>query len=179
MKKYILTLIGMALLSFVVNAETTSVNRFDENTPRLLEKDSIAVMTKGLTYDYAKNICMRLGDPTAQDVTTTVVEWRARNDLFFRAAASALNEFGDKYKPLGGDKGKQKYLRSVLYSTVRIAKTRILRQLKGAGLDNNILPPKGGCLGLIKILNSNKSDIKNKPKITQALIQYMKRKGIK
>ena len=168
----------MTLVNIVAHAQTPAFNRFDENMPILLEKNATSVMIRGLTYDLGKKICMKLGDPIAKDVTTIVTEWRAKNDIFFKGSVAALNEFGDKYKTIGGEKEKQRYLHSVLLQTGKIAKQRALRQLNGAGLDNDILPPVNACLGMMSVLNSGKADIKNKPKLTQALLPYMERKGI-
>ena len=154
-----------------------SFNRFTDDLPQLLETDAATVMVRGLTHDFAGKLCARLGGPVSQEVQTEVAEWRKRNDPFIKAAASALNEFGDRYLPVGGEPAKQGYFQMILQTTAKEANKRVMRQLNGANLDNNIVPPERACLGLANLLRDRVGDFEHTPEVTRALVTYIQRKG--
>lgn len=178
MKLKSLTLILVLSSSSLVYGQSTSFNRFTEELPQLLETDAATVMARGMTYDFGAKICGRLGNQSAEIIRSRGVEWRKRNDIFFQGASSALNEISERYISVGGEQAKQGYLQSVLVSIAKEANKQLMRQLNGATLDNNIVPPEIACNGLSRLLHDGVSDFKNTPEITRALVAYMQRKRI-
>lgn len=172
-----LAIIVIVTVSAAAHGEPGSFNRFTDDLPQLLETDAATVMVRGLTHEFAGKLCARLGGPVSQEVQTEVVEWRKRNDPFIKAAASVLNEFGDRYLPVGGEPAKQGYSQMILQATAKEANKRVMRQLNGASLDNGIVPPERACLGLANLLRDRVGDFERTPEITRALVPYMQRKG--
>lgn len=165
------------LFASVAHAQGDSFHRFTDELPQLLETDAVTVMARGLTHDFAGKLCARLGNSTGEEAQREVAEWRRRNDPFFRAAASVLNEFGDRYLP-AGESAKQGYFQMILRTTAKKANQRAMRQLNGANLDNNVVPPERACSGLAHLLHDGVADFERTPEITRALVPYMQRKGI-
>jgi hypothetical protein len=166
------------LVASQAHGQAESFNRFTDELPQLLETDATTVMTRGLMHDFAGKLCVRLGGVTGQEAQQEVAEWRKRNDPFFKAAASVLNEFGNRYLPVGGEPAKQGYFQMILRTTAKEANQRVMQQLNGANLDNNIVPPEKACSGLAHMLHDRVADFEPSPSITRALIPYMKKKGI-
>ncbi len=166
------------LFASAAHAQGDSFKRFTDELPQLLETDAATVMVRGLTHDFAGKLCVRLGNSTGEGAQKEVAEWRRRNDPFFRAAASVLNEFGDRYLPIGGESAKQGYFQMILRTTAKEANQRVMRQLDGANLDNNIVPPERACSGLAHLLHDGVADFGRTPEITRALVPYMQRNGI-
>ncbi|WP_371437451.1 hypothetical protein [Polaromonas sp.] len=155
--------------------QTSTFNRFTEDMPERLETDAANVMIRGLVHDFSNKLCSRLGGPVAQDIHIEVGEWQKRNDLFIHGAAEVLNDFANKYIPIGGEIAKQDYLQMVLRTTTKTASERVMRQLNGATLDNNIIPQQAACLGLARMLHDGLADFERSPQTTQALLVYMQR----
>lgn len=166
------------LLTFSANAQDGSFSRFTDELPQLLETDAATVMVRGLTHDSAGKLCGRLGGTTGEEAQREVAEWRRKNEPFFRAAASVLNEFGDRYLPVGGESAKQGYLQMIMLTTAKEANKRVMRQLNGANLDNNIVPSERACSGLAHLLRDGVADFERTPEITRALVPYMQRMDI-
>lgn len=173
-----LTLLLALASSTMAYGQSTSFNRYTDDLPQLLETDAATVMARGMTHEFAAKICGRLGGQVAATVEAEATEWRKRNDVFFRGAAAALNEIGDRYIPVGGEQAKQGYFQSVLVTTAKSTNQRLMRQLNGATLDNSVLPPEAACTGLSRMLHDGVGDFKNTPEVTRALVPYMQRKGI-
>lgn len=177
MRLYFVTFTYLFFLPILAFSEPSSFNRYTVELPKLLETDAATVMTKGMTYDFAKKLCARLGGPIAQEFETEATEWRKRNDPFISGATKALNEFGDRYLPVGGEQAKQEYFQKLLHFTAKIANDRVMRQLNGANLDNNISPLEAECSSLARTLHDGVADFDKTPEITQALVPYMQRKS--
>jgi len=159
------------------DGKPASFNRFTDKLPQLLETDASSVMARGLTQDSTGKLCARLGNATGREVQREVAEWRQRNDKFIKAAANALNEFGNQFLPVGGESAKQGYFQMILQATGQAANQRIVEQLNGANLDNNIVPQEFACAGIARLLHDRKRDFENTPKFTRALVVYMDRSG--
>jgi hypothetical protein len=172
------TLLFLLVSSTMAHAQSASFNRYTDDLPQLLETDAATVMARGMTHDFAAKICGRLGGQVAATVETEATAWRKRNDVFFRGASAVLNEIGDRYLPVGGEQAKQGYFQSILVTTAKATNQRLMRQLNGATLDNNVLPPEAACMGLSRMLHDGVGDFKNTPEVTRALVSYMQRKGI-
>ncbi len=177
MRLHLVAFIFLVISPLVAFGQPESFNRFTEELPQLLETDAATVMVRGLTHDFAKQLCARLGSPAAQMVEIEVNEWRKRNDPFISGAAKALNEFGDRYLPVGGEDAKQGYLQMILRTTTKTANDRLVRQLNGATLDNNIVPPFPACVGFSRMLHDGVGDFERTPEFTRALVVYMQRKS--
>lgn len=94
LRRIILLPIFVTTIAF---AQEPSFSRFTEELPQLLEADINAVWIRGLTNDFAVKICGRLKNDTSQFVKTQVAEWGVRNKPYLKGAASAMNEFGNRY----------------------------------------------------------------------------------
>jgi hypothetical protein len=162
----------------VVQAQVQPFNRFTDELTKLLETDAATVMTRGVTYDLAGRLCAKMGNQTGEDAQKQVTEWRRRNDVFFRGAASVLNEFADRHIPAGGEDAKQAYLQMILRTAAGSANQRVMREFDGASLDNGVIPPDGACAGLTRYLRDGVPDFERTPAVTRALLPYMQRKGI-
>lgn len=173
-----LALLFVLASSTVAHGQSASFNRYTDDLPQLLETDAATVMTRGMTHEFAAEICKRLGEPVAATTETEATEWRKRNDVYFRGASAVFNEIGDRYLPVGGEQAKQGYLQSVLLTTAKAANQQLMKQLNGATLDNSVLPPEAACKGLSRVLHDGLGDFKNTPAVTRALVVYMLRKGI-
>jgi hypothetical protein len=158
--------------------ETEGFNRFTAELTRLLETDASTVMVQGLTFDSAGKICSRLANPTGEEAQREVAEWRKRNDAYFKGAASALNQFGERYRAVGGEPAKQGYFHMILEVTGKEANKRVMRHLGGATLDNSVVPPERACSGLAQMLHDGVVDFAKTPADTRALDAYMAQKGI-
>ncbi|WP_019447848.1 hypothetical protein [Cupriavidus sp. BIS7] len=161
------------------HAETSSFNRFTDDLSQPLETDATTVMVRGMTHDFAGKLCGRLNNATGEDAQQEVAKWRTRNDAFIRGAASVLNALGDRYLPIGGETAKQGYFQMILQTTTKAANQRVMKQLSGASLDNNVVPPERACYGLARLLHDGIADFKRSPEITHALVPYMQQKGIR
>lgn len=167
----------LIFLPIFANGEPAAFNRYTEELTKLLETDAATVMVVGLTYDFSKKVCARLGYPIAQEVEVEVVEWRKRNDAFITGAAKVFNDFGERYFSNGGEQAKQEYFQMVLRNTTGITNNRLMRQFNGANLDNKVVPLDTECLGLAKILHGHDTDFDRTPEITRALTPYIERKN--
>jgi hypothetical protein len=174
-------LIALFLLtsSALAYGQSTSFNRYTDDLPQLLETDATTVMVRGMTHEFGAKICGRLGGQIATAVAAEATEWRKRNDVYFRGASSVLNEISDRYLAVGGQQAKQGYLQSVLVSTATVTNQRVMKQLNGATLDNNVIPLESACRGLTRLLRDGVGDFNSTPEITRALVPYMQRKGIR
>ena len=142
-------------------AQSPPFSRFTDELTQLLETDAATVMVRGMTHDFAAKLCARLGGQVAQDVESEVVKWRTRNDGIVKGAARALDEFGNRHVPEGGESAKQGYLQMVLQTTARSANQRVTRQLNGANLDNSVVPSEQACSGLARLLREGAGDFQN------------------
>jgi hypothetical protein len=170
-----LAIIAMIITSASVHGEPKSFNRFTDDLPQILETDALTVLVRAITHDFAGKICSRLGPPVSEKVQTEVAEWRTRNDPFITAAASVINAFGNRYFADGGEPARQEYLHMTKNTTGREANKRLMLQLNGASLNNNVIPPERACLGLANILRDRVGDYERNPEVTRALVPYMER----
>lgn len=176
---YILrTFLLYCLFIAAVHAQTASFDPFTDDLPQLLETDAATVMVRGMVHDFAGKLCGRLDNATGEEAQQEVAKWRKRNDAYFRGAASVLNEFSDQYHLIGGESAKQGYLQIILRATAKEANQRVMKQLNGANLDNNIVPPERACYGLAHLLHDGIADFERLPETTRALVPYMHRKGV-
>jgi len=172
---------AVTILSFassLAHGQTAPFSRFTDELPQALESDATTVMTIGVTHDFAAKLCARLGNATGKETENEVAAWRKRNDPFFRAATSVLNELGNRYLPNGGEDAKQGYLQMIVRTAAKEANQRVMRQLNGASLDNRVVPPERACAGLAHLLRDGVADFERTPDVTRSLVPYMQRKGI-
>jgi hypothetical protein len=177
MKRIHFAFICLAMQPLLASGQSPEFNRFTEELPQLLETDAATVMVRGLTHDFANKLCARLGGSIALDVDAEVITWKKRNDPFISGAAKALNEIGDRYLPVGGEPAKQGYFQMILRTTTKAASERVLRQMNGANLDNNLVPPQAACAGLARMLREGAGDFSRTPEVTRALVQYMQQRS--
>jgi hypothetical protein len=170
-------LIFIVAASMNVHSQQAPFNRFTEDLPQLLETDASTVMVRGMTHNFAVKLCARLGTNTSKDVQNEVAAWSQRNDRFNKAASNALNDIAKRHLPVGGEPVRQAYLQMVLQTTAKAANQRLMQQLNGANLDNNVIPPEIACSGFARMLHDNLADFENTPNVTRALTVYMQKQG--
>lgn len=171
-------LIFIVAASMNVHSQQAPFNRFTEDLPQLLETDASTVMVRGMTHNFAARLCARLGTNTSKDVQNEVAAWSLRNDRFSKAASSALNDIANRHLPVGGEPARQGYLQMILQTTAKAANQRLMQQLNGANLDNNIIPPEIACTGFARMMHDNLADFENTPNVTRALSVYMQKQGV-
>ncbi|HJW31158.1 MAG TPA: hypothetical protein VJ508_18150 [Saprospiraceae bacterium] len=179
MKLSRLALLFVFTSSTMAHGQSASFNRYTDDLPQLLETDAATVIARGMTHDFAAQICKRLGGQVAATTEAEATEWTKRNGVYLRSASAVFNEIGDRYLPVGGEQAKQGYLQSVLVTTAKATNQHLVKQLNGATLDNSVVPPEAACMGLSRMLHDGVGDFKNTPEVTRALVSYMRRKGIK
>jgi hypothetical protein len=170
-------LIFIVAASMNVHSQQAAFNRFTEDLPQLLETDASTVMVRGMTHNFAIKLCARLGTNTSKDVQNEVAAWVQRNDKFSKAASNALNEIANRHLPVGGEPARQGYLQMLLQTTGKTANQRLMQQLNGANLDNNVIPPDIACAGFARMLQDKLADFENTPNVTRALTVYMQKQG--
>jgi len=177
MKKIIL--IFITLFVSTTHAETAKFSRYTKELPKRLEVDAAAVMIRSLTYNFAKEICMRHEGDLSEEVNSVATNWVSRNDKYIRAATLVFNDYGNRYLQNSGIRKKESYLLHITKKNNSYANKKVMRQLSGASLRNSIIPPQNACEGLIRVLSSERRDFVNTPKTTQFLLPYMKKNKIK
>ena len=167
----------LAVFATAADSQSPTFNRFTADLPQLLETDAATVMTRGLTHDFAKKLCARVGGSVAQQVEKEGAAWTARNDAYIRASVMVLSAFGDRLFANGGENARQGYFHSIGRQGASVATQRLMRQFNGANLENSVVPPESACAGLANSLRDGEADFKRTPDVTRALIPYMQRSG--